>query len=222
MNCYFKDAQLINVNFTGCRFINCDFELKLLKDCIFDYAKFESCFIPYDAMQPNLPQWSNMRWRLCKNLGLQAMKDAETDEFRKYLFEEKRASEQHFWAIIRKPDEYYKNKYSFYDQARAIFLLIVSKLNRRVWAYGENIYQLFATLLFIIILYGFLFFILGHRVASFEGDVFASFCYYFNVPNHSGPVVPTHLAATESFVGVIWTGFFIAALFKHVSRRGSS
>ena len=117
IDCYFKKAYFDGVNFTTTIFINCNFDEITLVNCTFDYCKFEGCFIKYNDLLQSLSKRPNIRWELCKNLSLECLKLGHEDEYRKYYFEEKEASEEYYWKKFwhKGSDKYYR-KYNAIDQ----------------------------------------------------------------------------------------------------------
>lgn len=63
---------------------NCNFDEVTLVNCIFNYCKFEGCFIKYNDLLQFLSKRPNKRWKLCKNLFLECLKLGYEDEYRKY------------------------------------------------------------------------------------------------------------------------------------------
>ena len=122
LDCYFKRARFENVNFTGSLFMNCNFDEAVFINCVFDYCKFDGCFIKYNVLEQSLSNRPNMRWELCKNLSLECLEMGYEEEYRKYYFAEKKASEQYYWKKFwHKGTEEYYRKYNGLDRLSGLW-----------------------------------------------------------------------------------------------------
>jgi hypothetical protein len=161
IDCYFKHSNFDNVNFTASKFINCNFDEIALSHCKFEYTTFHGCFIDFDIMHYNLPTGHNLRWKMCINLGMESLKAGNTKEYQKYFFEEKKASEKHYWGLICQEEKYYKEKYGLIDRWRGLKWLIASKFNRIIWGYGERLINICVVSVVTIFTFAIIYFNLG-------------------------------------------------------------
>lgn len=228
IDCYFKKAYFENVNFTGSIFINCNFDEITLVNCIFDYCKFEDCIIQFKYIKESLSQRANIRWEICKNLSLQCLKLGLEADYRKYFFEEKKASERYylkkFW---HKGNEPYYRKYNWVDQITGLRDYILSKVNKTLWGYGEKISRLVLNILVVII--GFMFGYYANITSLHDGtQMTLTKAFYMSLSNFftvtcdyfSSETIYRVLSVIEGGVGIILMGFFVAALFRFINRRG--
>ena len=125
-----------------------------LVNCTFDYCKFEGCFIKYNDLLQSLSKRPNIRWELCKNLSLECLKLGHEDEYRKYYFEEKEASEQYYWKKFwhKGSDKYYR-KYNAIDQLSGLGNYILSKANKILWGYGEKLTRLIFNVIIVLLIF---------------------------------------------------------------------
>lgn len=232
IDCYFRKADFVNVNFTGCKFINCQFDVSLLS-CNFMYVTFWNCFIEFDIMYSNLPpmEYSNIRWKLCTNLAMECLRQGNTEEYRKYFFEEKTSSESHFFAKFKQSTAFYKARYGRYDSIGGLIEYVLSKTNRYLWGYGEKIQTLFvvmSTILLSFMLFyntrGLVFKELGQsklQRLNLPESFYYSMCNFFTITSDftTSDSIVRIATAVEGFLGMLMMGFFVAALFKYINRR---
>lgn len=232
INCYFKDAKFENVNLTGSKFINCTFDNIVLINCDFRYSTFKDCYITFKDMLPNLPNlpsFHNVRWRLCTNLALECLKNGDSENYKLYFYEEKKASEKHYWEMFVKKEAYYRKKYGSWDSLVGLFKFLTSKVNKFMWGYGENLWQLILVsiitmLTFTLLLFKNDFYENGNKFTqklSLDESLYISICNFFTI---SSGYTTTNtysriLTATEGIIGMILMGFFVAALFRFINRR---
>lgn len=228
IDCYFKKTCFNNIDFTTSIFINCNFDESTFINCIFDYCKFENCYIKYEHIKESMPKRANIRWDLCKNLSLECLKLGQEVEYRKYFFEEKRASEQYylkkFW---HNGDTDYYNKYNGVDQISGLVDYILSKINKFLWGYGEKLSRLLINIILVIILFtcGYYF-----NIPTVDNTTAMSLpiAFYMSISNFitvtcdykCSMEIYRILSVAEGGFGIILMGFFVAALFRHINRRG--
>ena len=237
IDCYFRNAKFEAVDFTGVLFINCNFDSATFVNCIFEYAKFTNCMIEYDILKENLPRARhNLNRDLCRNLCIECLRLGSDKDYRKYYFEEKRASEKYYWKKFyhrsSENDNYY-NKYNLWEQIGGFFSFLLSKCNNIIWGYGEKLSRLLMNMLIIVltfsVIYGFLYNQDITNLATQEsngwfGYIYLSLCNFFTFSPSNELVKDTiqykYLAIIEAGLGVVSMGFFVAALFRYVNRRG--
>lgn len=150
INCYFKNAAFNNVILSSCNFIDCNFDGAVFVNCDFRYANFKDCYIEYEVIKSSLPSEDNLRWRLCTNLSIECLKLGSDDDYRKFYFEEKGATERHYKEILLRRQEYYKKKYGGWDALLAFIKLVLTRFSKHLWGYGEKLRTLLLNILIII------------------------------------------------------------------------
>ena len=228
LDCYFKRTRFENVNFTGSVFINCNFDKAVFVNCTFDYCRFDDCFIKYEDLVQSLSNRPNIRWELCKNLSLECLELGYEDEFRKYYFAEKEASEQYYWKKFwHKGTEEYYRKYNGLDRISGLWNYILSKANKFLWGYGEKLSRLIVNIVYMLIVFAIGYYVCIDEVANNVNmnwgiAFYMSLSNFFTVTCDYTPEVFAYkvLSVAEGGIGIVSMGFFVAALFRYINRRG--
>lgn len=232
ISCYFREASFSCCDFTGAIFIECNFDETVFTNCVFQYAEFKNCFIPYAAMKNNLPrQRHNLTRDLCRNLGLEALHIGDDVNFRLYFFEEKRANEKYYHKKFyhsQTEDGGYYQKYNIWDACSGLFHFFMSKLNKYLWGYGENLKRLMANMIITVMAYWAVYqkmdISIGSAKRAWYDGLYISLSNFFTmslIPNYSFPHPTAYEIAsvTEAGLGVMMMGFFVAAVFRYINRR---
>lgn len=228
IDCYFKKAKFENVNFTSSIFINCNFDEVTLINCTLDYCKFDGCFIQYKYLSESLSKRPNIRWELCKNLSLECLKLGHEDEYRRYYFAEKEASEQYFWKKFwHKGNEHYYRKYNGIDRLSGLWNYILSRASRLLWGYGEKLTRLVFNIIFVLIIFTVGYYVSIEQVSekinmTWGIAIYMSLSNFFTVTCDYTLEGLTYkvFSVLEGGMGIILMGFFVAALFRYINRRG--
>lgn len=233
ISCYFKGTCFNYCDFTGAVFIDCNFDEATFVDCEFLYAQFKECYITYDAIKNNLPRkWHNLTRDLCRNLGLEALHAGDDENFRKYYFEEKRANERYYLKKFHhsKTEDggYYYNKYNVWDECSGLFHFLLSKLNHVLWGYGERLGRLIVNMCIVVTLYWIIYEQMpilreGKALRWYDG-LYISLSNFFTMSPVASYTFPNSWAyqfasVSEAGIGVIFVGFFVAAVFRYINRR---
>lgn len=225
IECYFKNTVFNKIDFNNSIFIKCYFNNMNIIDTSFFYTEWENTFIKFEEIVDSLPKIHNYRSRLCRTMASNCLNDGNVQEYKKYFFEVKRASEEKYKEIILRRKPYYKREYDLYDSFKHIFKLIFSKLNGLVWGYGEKIQNIFFSSCFIIIVFSLLY-LFNPQISSLKSNNYISALYVSicNFLTTSPDIVFNdfyfkYLTTLESFFGIAFMGFFIAALFRNVNSR---
>ncbi|MGG7195399.1 pentapeptide repeat-containing protein [Clostridium butyricum] len=232
VSCYFKKSNIWNVNFTGCTFINCKFDDVDIEHSDFIYANFENCYIMYDIMYNNLPREFNLRENLCRNFSMECIKAGMDDDYKKYYFEERKAREKNYYEIFRLNTKPYYKDNNMYQKIIAFFKYMQSKVSKVLWGYGENIWQLICSMLFINMIYVIIYMFFGESFSSqVDTDVNFKFnilnAIYFSISNfftsssgyYANNLSLRIIILSQYFVGVTFIGCFTAALYRNINRR---
>ena len=229
INCYFKKAVCQQVKFQSCIFIACNFEGASFINCDFQYAKFDDCYIAFEAMKNNLPhEKENLNGALCKALSIQCIKAGAIEDYKKYLFEERHASEIHaFRKAFHSNIAYYK-KYGFFDGIDGLLSFIRSKISKFLWGYGEKMGVLLRNMLLIIVLYATAYFFHSEQILKVGiskypviSALFYSACTFFSMNVEIGTLSAEWKVITlsEHILGTVLVSLFAAALFRQINRR---
>lgn len=228
IDCYFKKTTFEDVKFNTCIFINCSFDEATFVNCSFDYARFEGGVIPYHAMYATLPGRENIRWNLCKNLALESLKLGQEDEYRRYFFEEKKASELYFWnKFWHKGDDPYYKKYNGAEQVSGLIHFCLSKANKVLWGYGEKLTRLIFNIVIVWVAFAGAYYF-GLPTLDETSKISVQDAFYMSLSNFftvtcdytSTDFTYRILSVLEGGIGIVLMGFFGAALFRNINRRG--
>lgn len=226
IDCYFRKTIFDDCNFTGAKFINCNFDQASITNCIYEYAKFENCIIPYHTMEGNLPKSKHNLCRyLCRDLGIECLKLGMDREYLLYYYQEMRSSEAYNWEKFwhpHQPEHSYFQKYNWSDQLSGLLSFLLSKLNKFLWGYGENIFRLIINIVLTILIFAGITNVFVPTL-SFGECLFASVSSFQSSGAQAEALasVPSIniLFLVESAFGVVFIGFFVACLFRHINRR---
>lgn len=231
INCYFRNASFVDVEFTGCNFYDCNFDGTSYNNCDFRYAKFKDCFINYDDFKCCLPKEDNLKRKLCMNLSIESLKSGFEDEYKKYYFEEKDATERYNYEIFLRRQPYYKNKYNSWEAFLALIQLIIGKINKCLWGYGEKLTTLLKNIFLIILVFSIIYCLFGEVYLindntlpiklNFFDSIYLSICKFTNLPSSITSTTPymRYFFIAEGVFGLILMGFFITALYRNINRR---
>lgn len=229
IDCYFKKASFEQINFTSCTFINCNFDMAKFSNCDFRYATFEKCYIPFNQMYKNLPHGQeNLCADICKNLSIQCLKLGMVEDYKSYLFEERASGEIHSWKKMFHENNSYYARYNFFDGIKGISEYARSKASKLVWGYGERMSVLLRNMLIAVFSYAAIYFfnwnkIIWENLSSNRiiSVLYFSACNFFSVSTKT--VLKTQMlqfiGLSEHVIGLVFMGFFGAALFRQINRR---
>jgi hypothetical protein len=231
ISCYFRRTRLTNCRFVGCKFFACDFPRVSVQSCDFRYAQFSSCAITYDEMEYNLPSEPNLREELSAGLALGAEEVGWTREARSYRLAAVAAREDHLLAAVRGSSTWYREHYPPLRRFTALIHLLVSKLNRLLWGYGERSRVLLRNLvlLALVVFPAFLWLQRGDLSVAGRGAPTIADLFWLSattiVPVGSVNSIVTAtgtaraILTIEAFCGVVIAGLFVTLLFRFVVNR---
>lgn len=227
--CYFRKTCFRRVSFVGCEFKDCRFDEAEFDNCQLDNAEFSNCSITYDQIQPCLPQRQNILWRLARNLRVNAQNRGESEDARRFLLAELRASEIHnFKKAFAWTEPYYRRKYRGVDRIIGGWNWAVSKISSFCWGHGELPSRVLRLAALVALLFAALYrwsnaafhnFPEPQRFADFVGlsvAMLAGTSYGATVAANGPARV---LTTTESAIGLVLFGLFVAALYRRISKR---
>jgi hypothetical protein len=228
IGCYFRKASILNCQFDGCRFIDCNFPKLRLQGSKFTFPQFKGCFIDFDEMRPNLPPEPELRALAASELAREAQALGSTEDARQFRIEALRANETHLWRAAWASSSYYKDHFDTLARIGCWFRWLGSQLNRLIWGNGERGFVLLGNfLLLTIIIYPLLFRLVG-GVEPASGATSVGDYVLLSVDNVTGrsglsaiSLVSTDarvLAASEIAVGLLAFGLFITILFRRITR----
>ncbi|MCX7572027.1 pentapeptide repeat-containing protein [Tumebacillus sp. DT12] len=233
IGCYFRRTYFEATLFTGCKFIDCVFDDITLVGCDMRYSTFENCYIDYDVLIGSLPVPSNIRWKMCTNLALESLRSGDSEQYRKYFFEEMKSSEEHYWDMVIQRGKWYKDKYDTVDRFLGLFKFTKSKMSKYLWGYGEKISHLVIVILSVILIFSVIYYAqvdvfkeansstAAAKSLDFSESLYLSFCNFITITSDftTNNAFVRLITAIEGVLGVVLMGFFVAALFRFINRR---
>ena len=226
--CYFRKARFTNVSFVGCTFTDCRFGEAEFDICSFDEAEFDNCSIAYEQLSSSLPTRQNVLWRLARSLRVNSQNRGQTEDARKFLLVELKASETHnYKKAFAWNEPFYKKKYRPEDRLSGGWRWLLSQMSNFFWGYGELPTRVVRFAAIIVLLFAFAFYRQGNlrnmpagagflEYLGFSLSTFATSTYGEITP---GTSAARALATIESISGLVMFGFFVASLYRRVSKR---
>ena len=226
--CYFRKAQFNDVSLIGCTFKDCRFGEAVFENCKFDEAEFENCSITYEQLAATLPQRQNVLWRFARNLRVNSQNRGQTEDARKFLLGEIKASETHnFKKAFAWNEPFYKMKYGIEDRLLGFWQGTSSKMSDVFWGYGEKPSRVLRASAVAIVIFALVFYY-SANLKNIPGGYDFLECLGFSaatfVTATYGEVLPSTRAARilctcESAVGLVMFGFFVTSLYRRISKR---
>jgi len=230
-HCYLREARFTDVDFTGSVFENCNLERAKFWSCSLRYTSFRGCLLNVDEILGSLPFEPNLRLQVLRQLRTNVAELGQKDLSEKLLLKEIETDRQEMSNIVFGASSYYKERYSRWSRLKTLTRLIRHYLNDLVWGYGLRISRLLATGAIIVflgalVIWGFhLGFVLpqdGMRIVLSFGDSLYVSAMTFLVAGNAD-VVPATVAsrtfcALETLAGLVFLGFFVAALYRKIAR----
>lgn len=228
--CHFRKAFFKTVSFTNCFFRDCRFDEAEFLDCQFNFAEFENCSVTYDQLKSCLPTMENILWKLARNLRVNAQNRGQTEDYRKFLLAEIRASETHnFKKAFAWSDPYYGKKYPRWeDRLIGLGSWLGLKFEGFFWGHGEVPLRVIRSAAIFIVAFAVLFRWTHAQIQNmphnanfleylfFSAAMFTTVAYGDVVPASFGARV---LATLDGACGLIVFGFLVAALYRRISKR---
>ena len=104
---------------------------------------------------------------------------------------------------------------------------LISKLNKFLWGYGEKLSRLIFNMIIVIILFAFGYYngipIVANGIKmNYKIAMYMSLSNFFTVSCDYIPSGITYkiFSVLEGGAGIVLMGFFVAALFRYINRRG--
>jgi hypothetical protein len=229
--CNLRTAAFERIDFTGTVFLNCDLRRTTFNACTMWYTSFDKCLVNYDAILASVPTQTNLRHQFLRGLRLNAVSVGDKIWADKLLHMELTAERDELVNIAFMSTEYYRRKYTKLDQLWAAGRLVLHWINDLFWGHGFNLKRLAVSGLVTLAAFAGLCwlslaqYIVGNDPAT-RGLTLAEATYHSVVSFTTGgfgDIMPGNgfarlVAATEGLVGIIFLGFFAAAVYRRYSR----
>ena len=227
--CYFRNAKFRNVSLKNCSFKDCNFHEATFVDCHFDYSEFENCNITFEQLENCFPPFENLRMELARNLRINAQNRGDPADYRKFLKIEISASKVYNRRKAFGNIPYYRERYHTIDaRLSGLVTYLRLELEGYFWGHGEAPFRVLLTGALLVLLFGIVFYALKADIQNLPTS--ANFLDYLGLSlatlatgSYGNVVLLTTearlLATVERASGVVIFGFFVAALYRSISKR---
>jgi hypothetical protein len=226
--CYFRKATLNEVTLNGCVFRDCNFDGAQFINCQLDYAEFHNCSVTFSQIQSSLPARENVLRELARNLRVNAQDRGQSEDYRKFLLEEMKASKTYNRNKAFGSGAYYKNKYSSWtDRLTGLWEWIRLVAEDKFWGYGEVPTRVIYSSIVIVLIFAFLYWALKVEIRNMPPNAIIEYIWFSVTAFVSGAysdLTPANLGAlllstAERGLGLTMFGFFVTALYRRISKR---
>ena len=230
-SCKLTDAAFNRVDLTGTLFIRCDLKNATFSQCRMWYVRFERCALDYEAVLESAPIETNLRLEFLQVLRVNAEQMGERTWVDRILELELRTQERELLNIAIGRTNYYRMKYAALARLRATQRLCLLVLHRLWWGYGLRLSNLMLSGTLLVSLFAALshwlpvHFITSGGVSI--GRLKWSDAFYLSVVAFAngdlGDTRPANalariLTASEGLLGVLFLGFFAAAMYRRLAK----
>jgi len=159
-NCYLRYAKFNNVDLTGTTFKNCDLTNVKLTSCNIRYVEFRNCKLNLKEVLGCLPQETNLKIQLLKELRLNQISIGDNKGADELLIKILDVEKDLLIERVKCETSYHQDREDFVSRVKAYGSYILLNLNDLIWGYGLKLSRLFRAAIFIIILFAILIFLL--------------------------------------------------------------
>jgi hypothetical protein len=229
--CNLRNSSFERIDFTGSVFLNCDLRRATFTSCTLWYATFDKCSLNYDAILRSAPTETNLRHLFFRTLRLNALSMGDKASADMLLHLELTAERDELANIAFRSTDYYRRKYDKLDQLRAAGRLCLHVVNDLFWGHGFNLKRLLASGVVTMAIFAGIcrwspatYHVTGEPGAR---SLTLPEATYYSVISFTtggfGDVMPGNafartITASEGLVGIVFLGFFAAAVYRRYSR----
>lgn len=228
-DCYLRKAKFYNVDFTGCFFIDCNLEKASFQPARLWYVRFLRCCLNYGEILQALPKEPSIAISLLKSIRQNAITMGDNTISDKLLMRELSIETNEFKNQFLGVSDYYKERYKGFDRLMSFFRFISNIVSNFWWGYGLRLHALFRSAFLIILVFTLIFFVSGSFKSFDSSQATLGFweSLYFSVATFTTLGHPQYApdslfcqaaCAAESFLGVLFLGFFAASVYRKFSR----
>jgi hypothetical protein len=230
-DCYFRETNFAGVDFTGSYFKDCNLYKATLQGCRLWYVRFHRCSLDYEAILRCIPAETSIAVPLLRSLRSNALEMGEKEIADRILLREIEKEKEEFKNRLLGVSDYYRSRFGTLERLESGLRLAGSVLSGWLWGYGLKLRNLF--LVAFVLIFGFSLWLYASgsfEIAGKEGEpvkldlarsLYISVVTFTSLGcnTHSPVSVSAHIAlALESFLGVLFLGFFAAAIYRRFSR----
>jgi len=232
--CNLRNAIFERIDFTGTVFLNCDLRRAAFTSCTLWYTSFDRCTLNYDAILLSAPPETNLRQQFFRALRLNAVSLGDKVWADKLLNLELIAERDELKNIIFGSSDYYRTRYSKVDQLSSALRFAFHFINGLLWGHGINVKRLLLSGLFFVSAFAVMCWMLPAQYAVRNELATRSLtpfeATYYSIISFTiggfGDIVPGNnvarvITAIEGSLGVIFLGFFAAAIYGGIHDERS-
>jgi len=228
--CYFRHADLNNVDFTGSRFIGCDFEKAKLKLCNFRYCSFTNCRFDINELISNLPAETNLRKSILSELRCNQLSIGDKIGADRLLLMEIDSERKLWWEEFLLRSSYFREHARPWGRVNALFCLLRSYFLTMIWGHGLRCKNIIFSAIFIVLMFSLMLYGIGQLSSSGEcynqktcfmqafflsASCFSTLGFSDILPNS---IIVRIILCTEGFLGAIFIAMLGAALYRKIAR----
>ena len=229
--CNLRAASFERIDFTGTSFLNCDLTSAKFSTCKMWYTSFEGCGLAYDSLLASAPTETNLRQLFLNRLRQNALSLGDKVWADKLLHRELLAERDDLVNIILRKTAYYKKHYSTIDRLRALGRLALHYMNGLFWGHGLRLGNLVGSGATTVAIFAaachesqatYMF----SSTQGTRGLTWPEAIYYSLISFTTGAfgdimpgnAVARGITAAEGLFGIMFLGFFAAAVYRKYSR----
>jgi uncharacterized protein YjbI with pentapeptide repeats len=229
--CNLRKASFERIDFTGTVFLSCDLRRASFTSCTLWYTFFDRCSLDYDAILRAAPPETNLRQQFLRSLRLNAVSLGDKVWADNLLHLELIAQRDELKNVVLRSTVYYRQRYDKIDQIWSAGRLVLHVINDLLWGHGYNLKRLVISGFVVNAFFASLCWLSPARYAVRDEPVTRSLnlfeAVYYSIISLTtggfGDIIPGNtvarvITATEGLVGVIFLGFFAAAVYRRYSR----
>jgi len=233
-NCYLRYATFNNVDLTGSVFINCDLSNVKLNSCNIRYVELKNCQINLKEVLGCLPQETNLKIQLLKELRLNQISIGDNKGADELLIKILDAEKSLLMERVKCETSYHQEREDFVSRVKAYFNYILLSLNDLIWGYGLKLTRLFRAALTLIFVFAVLIYfctnaeyistaITGNVLEelSFWDSLYVSYTNFITmgygnyIPNTTTTKI---IFVIENTLGYIFLGFLVSGVYRRISK----
>ena len=233
-NCYLRYATFNNVDLTGSVFINCDLSNVKLNSCNIRYVEFKNSQINLKEVLGCLPQETNLKIQLLKELRLNQISIGDNKGADELLIKILDAEKSLLMERVKCETSYHQEREDFVSRVKAYFNYILLSLNDLIWGYGLKLSRLFRAALTIIFVFAILIYLCTNaeylsttttgnviEELSFWDSIYVSYTNFITmgygnyIPNTTTTKI---IFVTENTLGYIFLGFLVSGVYRRISK----
>ncbi|WP_416150823.1 ion channel [Salipaludibacillus sp. HK11] len=232
--CYLRYATFNNIDFTGSSFESCDLQNTKFNSCNLRYVKIRNCHINLKEVLGCLPQETNLKINLLKELRMNQLSVGENKSADELLIKILDAEKDLLMERVKCATSYHKEREDLLSRVLAYLNYISLVSNDLVWGYGLRLSRLFRAGLILVFFFALLiYYFTGSEyiTSSVNGAILVKLdfwdSFYASYTNFTtigyGNYIPitwkTQLIfAIENLLGLIFLGFLISGVYRRIAK----